>query len=359
MPETHHLAVAHVQIHAADEFSVRAGRHDDGFSHQYRFGQGVMGMARKDHINPCHNASHLFVHIKAIVAETDHQIGPIGADLIHHRLHILIADTEGILGEHPAGIGDGHIGEGLTNHGNFHPTGFKELIGREHVGRLIPFAVKNILAQSRERQPFDNLIDPLAAQGELPMEGHRIRPQGIHNIDHILPGGFVAGVRAMPSIPPIQQQSIGTLGADVIDDSGDTIQSTNAPIALGQRGKIIIRQRIGRGAAVINAIELAKICPGDMRHLSAIATDTNIDLRFAEEDGFHLSVNICHMDQRDIAEGIKFEQLTLGQGLLCGQPAPVAKARSTVKRGRGHSGLQKITTRYHFGPHIRATYARY
>ena len=96
-----------------------------------------------------------------------------------------------------------------------------------------------------------------------------------------------------------------------------------------------------------------------MRHLSTIAADTDIDLRFAEENGLHLRVNIGHMDQGDIAETVKFEQFVLRESLLCGQPAPVAKSRSTIKRSSGHAGLQKITTRYHFSPHIRATYARY
>ena len=53
-----------------------------------------MGVAGQDHINAGDFARHLLINIKAVVAEADNQFGTLGADLIHHFLHPLIANTE-------------------------------------------------------------------------------------------------------------------------------------------------------------------------------------------------------------------------------------------------------------------------
>ena len=85
-------------------------------------------------------------------------------------------------------------------------------------------------------------------------------------------------------------------------------------------------------ASVIDAIELAKVCPGYMRHCTFVRTDTNVDGRFAEIDRFKLPVDVRHMDQRHISIGVKVQQLILRELLLGRQSCPVPKPRRPKKR---------------------------
>ena len=119
VPKAHHPPVAHIEIDAAHEFAVGAGGHDDRVADLHRFGQGVMGMAREDHVDAGDDAGHLLVHVKAVVREADHQLGAFGADLVDHLLHMFVADAERVFGEHPAGVGNRHIGESLPDHRDF------------------------------------------------------------------------------------------------------------------------------------------------------------------------------------------------------------------------------------------------
>ena len=58
-------------------------------------------------------------------------------------------------------------------------------------------------------------------------------------------------------------------------------------------------------------------------------------------------MNVGDVDQADIAEGVEFQQLVLGQRLLCGQLAPIAKRRRPVKSSCSHAGLKKVSARNH------------
>ena len=87
-----------------------------------------MRVARQDHINPRYNACHLLIDVKTIVAEYDNTFSTCCTDFLHHRVHVLVANTEGVLREHPSGIGNGHIRERLTDHGDLGATALKHLV---------------------------------------------------------------------------------------------------------------------------------------------------------------------------------------------------------------------------------------
>ena len=169
------------------------------------------------------------------MAKADNQFGPLGAHLIHHVLHVFIANPERIFGEHPAGVGNRHIGKGLTDHRNLGATTFEHLVRWEQFGGFVPFSVKNVLAKGREGQVFDNFLNPVAAECEFPMEGHRVRLQGIHDIDHVLTRRLVAGVRPMPCVPAIKQNCVRPVSADRLDDCCHTVQSTDPAVGLCKR----------------------------------------------------------------------------------------------------------------------------
>ena len=148
----------------------------------------------------------------------------------------------------------------------------------------------------------------------------------------------------MPRIPTIQQKRIRPIGPDRVDHSGHAIQAADAPISFGQGGEIARAERVVGGAAVIDAVKLAEIGPGDMRHGTTVVTHSNIHRRFTEIDRLELGVNVGDVDQRDIAKGVELQKLILCQRLLRCQTGPVAETRCADKRGCGHRHLKDIAT---------------
>ncbi len=117
-----------------------------------------MGVARQDHVDAFDNTGHFLVHVEPVVGQAHDQFGALAADLINHGLHMFIANTKAVFREHPAGVGDWHIGERLSDHRDLDATTFKEFVGREQFGRFIPFRVENVLTKGRERQTFDDFV---------------------------------------------------------------------------------------------------------------------------------------------------------------------------------------------------------
>ena len=216
--------------------------------------------------------------------QNNDQVGTGGAHLVYHLLHALIADAEREIREHPARVGDGHIGEGLPDHRNFGAATLEKFVRLEFFGRLVPFSVENILPQHRKGRLFHQFAHPLLAQREFPMEGHRIGFQQLHGVHHVLALRMIAGVRPVPCIATIQQQRIGAGCANGVYYRGHAIQTADPAIGLGQGREIIIAQRIGAGAAIGDAVKLAEISAGHMGHRAAVFAHADVYLGFAEID---------------------------------------------------------------------------
>ena len=298
-----------------------------------------MGVARKDHIDPGHAARHRLVHIKAVMRQADDQFGAHAAHFVNHFLHPLITDPERVFGEHPAGVGDGHIGEGLTDHGDLDAAAFKELVGLEVFGWFIPFGVKDVLAKGREGQIAHDVAHAIRPKREFPVKRHRIGPEHVHDVDHVLPLGLVTGVGPVPGIAAIQQQSIGAGGANLVHDSRHTVHAAHLAIASREGGKIVISQGVMRRAAVVYSIGTAEIRACDMGHGALVDAHAKVDFGFPEIDWFQLCVNIGDMDQRHISKGLKLQQLVLRQRLLRSQTAPVAKPGRADNCAGSYAGL--------------------
>jgi len=306
-----------------------------------------MGVAAENDVDAGDPARHLLVHVKAVMAQHHDDLGSFGADLVDHGLHVLFADAEGEFGKHPARVGDRHIGKGLADDRDLDATAFEELVGFEQLCRLVPFGVKDVLAQRGKGQAFDQFGDPVGAQGEFPVKGHRIGLQRVHHVDHILPLGVVAGIGAVPGIAAVQQQRVGPVGADGVHHVGDPVHAAHPAICPGQRREIVIGQRIGRGAAILDPVEAAEIGAGDMGHLPLGRADAQVHLGLAEIDRHQLGVDVGDMDQGQVAERVEFQELVLGQRLLRGQPGPIAKAGGPHQGRCGHGNLKKIATGDH------------
>ena len=306
-----------------------------------------MGVAGQDHVDPRHHARHLLIYVKSIVAQANDQLGPFGAHLVYHFLHTFVADPKGVFGEHPAGVGNRHIRERLPDHRDLDTTGLVELVRGEQLGWFVPFGVKDVLAKGGKRQPFHDLGHAVRAEREFPVKGHCVGLERVHHIDHVLTLGVITGIAAVPRIAAIQQQRVRPVGADLVDHGRHAVQPAHLAIALRQSCEIVIGQRISRRAAISDAIKLAEIRTGHMRHLPAVLAHTDIHRRFAEIDRFKLRVDVGHVDQADVAKRVEFQQLVLRERLLRGQLAPVAKRRRTIQSCCSHTSLKKITTRDH------------
>ena len=162
-----------------------------------------MCVTRQDHVDTRDLTRHLLINVKPIVAKAHNQLSPLGAHLIHHLLHVFVADTERIFREHPTRICDWHVRECLTNDSNLNAATFEEFIGWEQLCRFVPFCIKYVLAKGGKRQVFNNLGHTIRAEREFPVERHRIRLQRVHNVDHVLPVSLIAGVTAVPCIATV------------------------------------------------------------------------------------------------------------------------------------------------------------
>ena len=96
----------------------------------------------------------------------------------------------------------------------------------------------------------------------------------IHHIDHVLALGLQAGVGAVPGVAAIQQDCIGTVGANGIDDRRHTVHATHAPIGLRQRRKVTRAERVVRRRAVGDPVKFPEIGAGDMRNGPLVAPYT-------------------------------------------------------------------------------------
>ena len=304
-----------------------------------------MGVAGQDHVNALDAADHLAVDVKAVVRQTNDKIDAVGADLVHHFLHPLLADAKAVFGEHPFRVGDGHVGESLPDHGNPQAALFENLVGLE--GRFVPFGVKDVGAEEGEGQRIDQFFDPLGAKGPFPMAGHRLYPKGVHHVDHVLTLGHERGHGAMPGITAIQKDAVRSRGADRLDHGRHAVHAAHLAIGLSQRVEILIGQRVGFRAGRDDVEHLQEIRPRHMRRLALGLADAQVDLGFTKPDRFDLCVNVGDVDQRNVTEIIELQQLVLGQGLLGCQLRPVAEPRNPDD-GRGcNRCLQELTAGDH------------
>ena len=347
MAEAHHAAVAHVEIHPANELAVGAGGDDDRFANQHGFRKRVVGMAREDDVDAADHAGHLLVDVETVVAEDDNEISPLGAHLVHHLLHSLVANAEGVFREHPARIRDRHVGEGLADDGDFRTAAVEPRIGREGFGRFVPFGIEDVLSQGREADLIDQFQHPVGAKCEFPVEGHGVGLEQAHGVHDILPLGLVAAVGAVPGVATVEQDRIRTRCADRLDHSRNPIEPAHAPVFAGKRREVVICQGVVRGTAVFDTVETPEIRASDVRHRALVVPYPEVDLGLAEIDRLQLGVDVRKVDQRDVSESLELKQLVLRQGLLRGQSCPIAETRTAVYRGCRHGGLQKIATRDH------------
>jgi hypothetical protein len=72
--------------------------------------------------------------------------------------------------------------------------------------------------------------------------------------------------------------------------------------------------------------------------------------RLAEIDRHELAVQVCHMQQRDVAEAVEPQKLLFGEALLRRHPAERTEPVRGRDRRRGSADLQNLAARDHMFP---------
>src|SRR5206468_12823146 len=98
-----------------------------------RLRHGVMGMAAQNDVDAGDAAGELEVDVHAVMREKDDGIDlVIVAMRIDELLQLLVADAEFPIGRKTLGMGDRHVGERLTDHGDTMPADFLDDGWLEH-----------------------------------------------------------------------------------------------------------------------------------------------------------------------------------------------------------------------------------
>ena len=151
------------------------------------------------------------------------------------------------------------------------------------------------------------------------MAGHRVRLQQPETVGHVLALGAVRTERTLPGIAAVEQQHlvIAALRACRLHGRRQPVQPADTAVALGQCREIFRCQRISGSRFLRDAEPGQKILTGDMRRLPFRLAHAKIGRRLAEMHRHKLPMHVGDMQQRDVAERLKREQLGLCQSLLC------------------------------------------
>ena len=169
------------------------------------------------------------------------------------------------------------------------------------------------------------------------MDRSAIRLQQFEAIGDVLALGAMAAKRAMKGIAAVKQKHavLPAFRANRLDDCCKTIDAADATIAFRQRGKIFRRQRMRRRGFCRNVIVAQEFPACEMWRGAARFGKPKVDGRLAQKDWTQLSMQIGDMQQRDIAQPRKIQQVRFGE-LLLRQRAPKttqAFCRSDGRRG--------------------------
>jgi hypothetical protein len=214
----------------------------------------------------------------------------------------------------------------------------------EHL--LVPLGVAHVAGQKRKREFADQLLDPLGAIGELPMGGHGLDAERVHDLDHVRALGGERGVGALPGVAAVEQQGLaGPLGADRLDQGRQAVDAADLAVGPSQRRVILRCQDMGLGGAGRDPELAQEVGAGEVGRLAERRADPKVDRGLAEVDRHELGVDVGEVQKGDLANRLEAQQIVLGDFLLRQRPAqPRGRAGD---RGGGGGQLKQITPADH------------
>ena len=227
------LAVADIEIEPRDELAMAAGGDQQRLADLDDVRQRIVGMRGQDDVDALDARGQLAVDVEAVVRQQHDQRRAVLARLVDIDLDIVLANAEGPIRDHPARIGDRRIGQRLSDHGDAHAAALDHRHGIE--GGLVPLGVADVLREERKAELADQLLDPIGAEGELPVPDHGVRLQQRHAVDHVLTLADQGRVAVLPGIAAVEEHHpLAALGADRLEDRGDAVEPAQLAVGLGQ-----------------------------------------------------------------------------------------------------------------------------
>ncbi len=176
-----HAPAVHLHVEARQELAVRARGDQQRVADPHRLGQRIVGVAGEDDVDALDAGGELGVDVEAVVRQQHHHLRALRARLGHRSAQAALADAERPVGHHPARVGDGRIGEGLTDHGDGDAAALEQARGVEH--GLGEVGIAHVAGEERHAggagtiHAAEQLGDAAGAQRELPMAGGRLHAQ--------------------------------------------------------------------------------------------------------------------------------------------------------------------------------------
>ena len=146
-----------------------------------------MGVPTHDGVDAGDAAGHFEVYVHAVVAQHHDHLRSFGPGFIHHGLHVFFLNAKGPVGHHVAWVGDGGIGECLTNDGAGHAVHFFNDIRLENwISKVLCLDILSKKIYFACKIFFNNFLDAFHAQCEFPMTCHDLDAQQFACIYHVL-----------------------------------------------------------------------------------------------------------------------------------------------------------------------------
>ena len=301
------LAAANIEVHDAEELAVgaRIGHQRDalGVLDLDRLRHAVVGVAAEDGIDAGDAAGHFEVDVHAVVREHDHDLGAVGARVVHPFLHAVVADAETPVRHHPARVGDRRVGEGLADDGDFHAVHLLHDVGLEH---LVAEVVGDDVLRDEIDVGFleivvDDLHHPFGAESRFPVRRHDVDAERDAGVDHVLCIGPQRSGRALPGVAAIEQQRAGALRADFVYQSFQVGEATDLAVDFGRFGEIEVSEGVGFGAAGLDAEFFQQMPADQVGGLAVGRADPKVDVGLAEPHRHQLGVAVGKVHERDVA----------------------------------------------------------
>ncbi len=259
-------------------------------------------MAAEDGIEAGHARSQFEVDIHAVMRQQHHDLRAFLARLVDSELQALFLDAVRPVRHEVARVGDGAVGESLTDDRHRHAIHFLDDVRLEHrvaeVGGL--HVLRDHIHLALQDAVF-GVLDALRAVGAFPVHGHHVHTQLKAGVDHVLAVAPHRLASALPGIAAVQQQCAGTRGAHLFDQCRQVREAAHLAVGVGRVNIVETGESMRLNRVWLDTEMLEQRVADQMRRQAAHRTDAEIDLRLAEIHRVQLRMGIGDMQQADVA----------------------------------------------------------
>ena len=178
--------------------------------------------------------------------------------------------------------------------------------------RITPGRLLDVAGKERKPELLDELLDPLGTIGELPVRGHGVDTERVHDAYHVGATALQRGIAALPGVAAIEQQHLArALGANRPDQSGEPIEATHPTVGPGKAVEVGAGQGIGVVGAAPDPVIRQQPLTHEVRRQALGVSYADVDRRLAEIDRHELGVQVGEVEQSDLPHRREAQQISL------------------------------------------------